>query len=80
MSADRGTALGENDTTNSLGHQRPPKFSSRDVFKVSRLGRYNCRILIFGVGMQQREFWLGGSAANSAGWNHSAWPQTRRCA
>jgi hypothetical protein len=72
MSADRGTALSQNDATDSLGHQRPPKFSSRGVFKVSRLRRYNCRILIFGVGMRQREFSLGLPAANSAGWNHSA--------
>ena len=72
MSADRGTALSQNDATDPLGHQRPPKFSSRDVFKVSRLGRYNCRILIVGVGMQRREFSLGRPAANSAGWNHSA--------
>jgi hypothetical protein len=65
MSADRGTAHRQNDATDPLGHQGPPKFSSRDVFKVSRLGRYNCRILIFGVGMQQREFSLGRPAANS---------------
>ncbi len=56
MSADRGTALSQNDATDPLGHQRPPKFSSRDVFKVSRLGRYKLRILIVGVGMVRREF------------------------
>src|SRR5467141_4113423 len=42
-----------------LGHQQPPRIfllSSRDVFKLSRLGRYNCRILIVGVRMQRREF------------------------
>ena len=41
-----------------IGHQRPPKIfllSSRHVFKVSRLDRYNCRILITGVGVQRRE-------------------------
>src|SRR6267143_5944935 len=58
-----------------LRHQRPPKIfllSSRDVFRVSRLGRYNCRILIVGVGKQRREFSPDRPAVNSAGWNHSA--------
>jgi hypothetical protein len=56
-------------------HQRPPKIlllSSRDVFKVSRLGHYNCRILIVGVGMQRCEFSPDRPAVNSAGWSHSA--------
>jgi hypothetical protein len=54
------------------GLQRYFLLSSRDVFKVSRLGRYNCRILIVGVGMQRREFSPGRPAVNSAGWNHAA--------
>ncbi len=48
------------------------RLSSRDVFKVSGLGRYNCRTLIVGVGMRRREFSPDRPAVNSAGWNHSA--------
>jgi hypothetical protein len=50
--------------------QRYSFYSSRGVFKVSRLGHYNCRIPIVGVGMQQRGFSPDRPAVNSAGWNH----------
>jgi hypothetical protein len=70
MSADLGTALSQNDATDPSRTSATSKVLQPRRLQSVRLGRYNCRILIFGVGMQQREFSLGRPAANSEGWDH----------